>query len=71
MAPGMNTDLMTGKIFSLQNRGLGNDSRAHDEHTRAEVGLIQIIEERRGVRGGAIVICHTPIVLRRASGDIS
>ena len=71
MAPGMNTDLMTGKIFSLQNSGLRNDSRAHDEHSRVEVVLIKIIEERRGVRGRAIIICHTPVVLRRASGDIS
>lgn len=40
MAPGMNTNLMTGDIFSLQDRGLGNSSRTYDEHSRAEVDLV-------------------------------
>jgi hypothetical protein len=40
MAPGMNTNLMTGNIFSLQNSRQGNGSGTYDEHSRAEVGLV-------------------------------
>jgi hypothetical protein len=71
MAPGMNAYLVTGKILSLQNSGRGNGSRTHDEHGRADVDLIQRIEESRGIRARAIIICATPAVLRGASSDIS
>ena len=56
MAPSVNADLMTSKIFLLEKTGEGNDSRTHDEHSREEVGLAQICEEIRGVSCRAIII---------------
>ena len=70
MAPSVNTDLMTSKIFLLEKTGEGNDSRTYDEHGREEVNLAQICEEIRGVSCRAIIICKTPLVLIGTSGDI-
>lgn len=70
MAPSVNANLMTSKVFLLKKTGEGNDSRTHDEHSREEVGLAQIGEEIGSVSCRAIVISKTPLVLIRTSGDI-
>jgi len=42
MAPSVNADLMTTKIFFLKKSREGNDSRSHNKHSREEVGLAEI-----------------------------
>jgi hypothetical protein len=42
MAPSVNADLMTTKIFFLKKSREGNDSRTHNKHSREEVGLAEI-----------------------------
>jgi hypothetical protein len=42
MAPCVNADLMTTKIFFLKKSREGNGSRSHNKHSRKEVGLAEI-----------------------------
>lgn len=70
MAPSVNADLMTTKIFFLKKSREGNDSGSHNKHSRKEVGLAEIREEIRTVSCRTIIICKAPLVLIGTSGDI-
>jgi hypothetical protein len=71
MAPGVNSNLVAAQVFLLKKGRPTSDSGTHDEESRLEVHLVQIIEEVRSVRSGTIIICETPLIFLGASGDIS
>ena len=71
MAPGVNSNLVTTKVFLLKKTGVANHSGTHNEESCVEVSLVQIIEEIRGIRSRTIIICETPLIFLGAIGDIS
>ena len=61
MAPGMNSNLVTGEIFLLKKAREGSHSGTHDKESRFELHLVQISEQGRSVISRTIVVCETPL----------
>lgn len=49
VGPGVDSNLMASHVFILENVGAGDDSGADDEEGGLELGLVEVVEELRGV----------------------